>query len=387
MNAKSHLIGALVVALAFTTGSWLRKPSHREAPRHLSSSALASGDSSNLDDAWNPADENGAPKKLTPEEARDRVYEILRLGNSYDRCRSMCALIPSITAENWRGVIEAFREQSRKEGRILFDDIDYHLVLERIGAVAGADAMSLYTDFSSNNRQVGFHILTGWGERDPQAASAWLQQLPFPGSRNLLMSYLVVGMARNDPATALEFALLAKGYQKTGDLSCIIDEATQSGGFRAAEDLVGEIEWRKDISEEAKQRFFATLAQRKGALNAANGRRVDTLAWMDQYAGQTIMGAQAVAVLIAGNAIHEPANTLAWLQQNSGRMTDAQRNEAYPLVAAIWQTQNPEQFSGWLAAHADDPQHDAMATAAAELAKDPKSQEQLKEAIRTGFKN
>ena len=94
----------------------------------------------------NPADEKAAPEKLTPEQARDRVYEILRLGNQYDRCRSICALIPSITAENWRGVVEAFREQSRKEGRILYNDIDYHLVLERIGAVAGGDAMSLYTD-------------------------------------------------------------------------------------------------------------------------------------------------------------------------------------------------------------------------------------------------
>ncbi len=183
---------------------------------------------------------------LTLEQARVRMFEILSEGR-IDRLRHTLDLLPSITRENWQGVLDAFARQARS-GRTYSQGADFHLVLERIGAIAGAEAINGRLDKpDENSREIAQYIVQGWAEKDPRSALDWFQQLP-PESRGGVIKDLTVGVARADPSAALEVAALEKSVLPMAkDADNIIMEMVQQKGIGATDDMLAAMKGRTDI--------------------------------------------------------------------------------------------------------------------------------------------
>ena len=136
------------------------------------------GDEASSDGRHSAQRETAVP--LDSEHARARMFEILSQKSRFARYRDICEFMPQITKENWRGVLDAYIRQFRTEGRTFnypggafFSDGEMVMVLERIGFIAGQEALDSSGDPSQIHRS---HMLAGWAEKDPKAAAAWLDQ-------------------------------------------------------------------------------------------------------------------------------------------------------------------------------------------------------------------
>ena len=311
------------------------------------------------------AEKPKAPAVLDVEQARNHTFQILSERDRFVRMRAVCELIPSITKDNWRGVLDAFSRQCRMEGRTFSEGADFHLVLEQIGKVAGEDAVNERLDASNPNaKEIASYVLTGWAEQDAKDAEAWFLNLP-PEKRQPLLSRLVVGLARNDPRESLEFAFAQKVFQEwNSDATYLVAEAVQQSGFQVTEDLLRQVSAHPEIPDGQRGKMFGAVAETKVKMNAEAGTPMATLDWFQQYVGQTYIGPIATGTIISQAATSDPAQTESWLAQYGDRLTPVQRNSAVTTLARIWQQQSPDAFAGWLTGHPDDTQHDELAAAA-----------------------
>ncbi len=239
------------------------------------------------------------------------------------------------------------------------------MILQRIGAVAGAKALEEELGQTKIDDEAISYLMRGWSEKNPQDATDWFMQLP-PDNQPKLIAELISGVAHNDPSKALGLIAMDKDFQNDDASSNIMRETIQAGGFRAAEDLVGTLKDRADLPWPTKGQVFRELASREVELITTAGTPLAGLDWMEQFVGNNVMGPNSTGALILKAAVADPQKTLAWLQQYGDQLTPNQQKAAYPAFAGTWQAQAPDQFAAWLTANPDDPKHDPFAAAAAQ---------------------
>ncbi len=182
---------------------------------------------------------------------------------------------------------------------------------------------------------VAMNLVLNWVRSDPQAASAWVAQLPEDRNRGSIQWSLVRAWARNDPAAALTFALQQSNQQE------------QAGMLQA----VGR-EWASCASTEAR-----------AALNQlpSDDARKSFLGGMISGLGhnQPQAAAELVASLPAGNLHDSAARTyianaayqdLPLASRVAHSIADnTVRQDALTSIARIWLMKDRAATTTWLA--------------------------------------
>jgi hypothetical protein len=169
-TAFTHLVWVLLVVVAFFAGLFLAADStgfnstvslqERAAPSNRSAQLPADRLAEDP-----PRGALGTVSRVHPalsaDDARALTFDLLREPNRLERLSQLCDVLRRITPENWRGMLDAFTRQTAFEGREHGDE--WKLLLQRIGAVAEADAVLEALNANGANRgDRARNTLEGW---------------------------------------------------------------------------------------------------------------------------------------------------------------------------------------------------------------------------------
>ena len=365
-RALPQIAWALVVVGTFSAGRMLHTPPTSVSPAGILADAAAKAGERGFADDSESARHAQTDGLLDEQQAAERAHQAVSRAKEYERIDSACDLIPKITAENWRGVFETLGAMNDKEDPSLYTTASYHLIMEQIGKVAGADVLNEELAKPNWRRMTLRFVLSGWAEKDPKSAVAWYGQI-VPNDQQVLIQGLVTGLARVDSGESRGiWRCRTSSFSRMMTRRPSFVRRFREGGARAGARSIDNLAGRKDLPPSVKGQIFGALAQVKVDKSAAAGKPLATLDWMEQYVGQEVMDSRATALILTKAALADPSKTLAWLQKNGARFTTDQQKEAFPAVARACLQKDPEQFAAWLTANPDDPQHDQFAATAAQ---------------------
>ncbi len=347
------------VAGAFAAGHYIRGSSdggRRDAIN--GSSNVAEAKDRELEKKPDPNQSSGALPAV--EEIRNQISQLFSRHTQFERCELAFAIIPHITVDNWRSVLEAIEAKQKPDDSDSENRLAIQLLLERIGAVAGAVAVEEQLHGKAINKDVLGDVMYGWSAKDPKAAIAWYESLPAK-ERDQVNVKLVAGVAETDPVKALGLTMQNRNYRPTeSPYRAIIDAVVQRGGLRSGEGLIETLNGRADFSMLAKQNIFDALAGRVMDLNNKAGTPTANLDWMGAYLGNNVMAYNPAWKMITQAAASDPAKTLAWLQHNEDQFDATQAKAMGPTLGALWQQQDPQGFADWISNNAANPKHDSF---------------------------
>ena len=105
------------------------------------------------------------------------------------------------------------------------------MVAQRIGEVAGAEALADYINGSNqNDREIARCLMAGWVKVEGKAATDWFQKLD-PTQQRDLRSILVEGVAWTDPAQALEIVFQGSADTQESDAATAMVVALGKAGI------------------------------------------------------------------------------------------------------------------------------------------------------------
>jgi hypothetical protein len=306
----------------------------------------------------------GAHSALSADDARALTFDLLREPNRLERLSQLCDVLRRVTPENWRGMLDAFTRQTAFEGREHGDE--WKLLLQRIGAVAGADAVidALNTN-GANRGDRARNTLEGWIMADRDVAVAWVETRS-PEERAVLDGAVIHSLAGIAPMQALELALAQKdaGVREWA-ISEVSKVAVQHGGFRQGEELLGAVMNRPDI-DEAYEAEDLHGAGAEANHHGASPRAADGCVAMARRVSlrrRITRGRDGRGTARATAAQSDPSAALQWLDARADRFTPAQAVAAYTAaLQAVYQSA-PEQFTSWLSANQKHPAHDGLVEA------------------------
>lgn len=371
-SSATHLAWALVAISTFAAGYLVeREPKVKEvAPQ--GGVAGGSGGASGVGVRAGEMDASlgnantvaGAAGDLSPDEARAMTFDLLKNPGRVERFARLGDLLRRVTPENWRAVLDAFTLQTSAEGRI--HGGEWKLMMQRIGAVAGAEAVRDALDSKGGNREDrARNALEGWVDADPKAAIAWVEQQSAE-NRQVLLPALIVGLACTVPVQALEIAI-TQVTDETRDwcIPEILNAAVQEGGFRKGEEFLGAVMHRPDVSEAVKRRIFGELARKRITMSQVRNRPMDSLQWLDGYLSgeQSPAAPEAVYRMVASASASDASATLQWVETRAERWNPAQTTTAYTAALQAVYKKSPEQFRGWLNANQTNPAHNGLVEA------------------------
>ncbi len=360
----SHILWALVAIVTFSVGYFAGDTPGLRGATEPASTAAVGGKDGKLEEPGHSAGERAVAEArglivLTREQARVQAFAILSEPNRIARLRHICDLFEHVTAENWREVKEAFLLQTTKEGRQ--HETEWYLMLERVGEVAGAEAMNDALKTGEQNQiDRARSYFAGWAGVDPQAAHTWFDAQT-PILQQQLLGTLLKGMALSDPKQALALALTQPERQAMGSIRGIVTTAMQHGGFREVEDLLASVAKRADVSDDVKHAVFGPLLSSKlHSLNTAQ-EPGKILAWFEPHLGQTYVDTDNTALIIAEATKAGAPAVLDWFSKHADKMSEELVQVSGGSLAREWMAKEPEQFIAWMAANPQHPQHEAMA--------------------------
>lgn len=366
-SLSSCSAGALLLLIAYLIGYSTGSRPEAPVPRGAQSEARPAAGNANEPAAPSigiAAGTSHSPAVLSGEQAKVEIFETLAVPNRIERLRRLCELAGSVTAENWREMLEAFDRQTLSSGR--FNREELRIVLERVGEVAGSAAIEeAFGSSKPQDRSRVSLLLTGWASVDPKSAQGWLEAQP-PETRTSLAGPLINGMARIDPQLAVTFLATDAPEMRDMLVPQMTDEIIQRGGLRESDDLLAAIRARDDIPYEIKGSVFGGAAMRRIELARMRGEPAEVLDWSDRYIGGTaLMGPKATTAMVRSAAQADAPGTFEWIEAREGRWTQEQEASIFPAIAEAMQKQAPEQFAAWMEAHPDHPQRDGMMAAIA----------------------
>jgi len=359
----SHAFWALIATIAAFVGCFAAdRPSNdvtanRERPKQTDSNVAAFESASNTSA---PSDSHKA-EILKSEEARVRTFQLLAEPNRVKRMRALCEMLESISPENWRSVVDAFMRQSIKEFRT--HSIEWNLMIERVGEVAGAIAVeeAIGSD-KKNDRDRGRALLIGWAAGDPKASTEWFKAQS-PEIQSQYLDPFLNGLSRADPQSALTMVMTQSQDVQEKIIPNIVDNAIQKGGFREAEQLLEPLIDKADIDDATRGKLFSRLAQRRIAVGQVTDDPMEALDWFAGYLRypKSPAGPAATSTLFIAAAAKDPAATMNWLDQHGDTIGKYHGDIAYPIAARMLYSTAPEQFEAWMAKNPDHPNRDRVA--------------------------
>jgi hypothetical protein len=121
-----------------------------------------------------------------------------------ERYQRVMKMLDETTAENWRTIWNEYIRQTLEEGRV--HESEWSLFMNRVGELAGADAMEFFThnaqnEYTFNRREV----LQGWASENPEAAYQWLKAQPEDQRVAEFWGAVLDGAAARDPKMAIDW--------------------------------------------------------------------------------------------------------------------------------------------------------------------------------------
>ena len=302
---------------------------------------------------------------LQPEDARARAFALLSQPKRIERLRGLCDLLDLTTKENWRSIRDAFIQQSVHEGRK--HDLEWSLMLERMGEVAGEDLMAeLVNGATPRERLDASRCMEGWVAADPATALEWFQSQPsviqdahWPG--------FFRGLGRSDPRRAARLLQDQNKQVWEPTLNSVLEGAFEHGGFQAAEQLIDDVMALPELDLHFKRKIVYEVGQRRLESARLSGDAAAPLEWFDRF----LQPDSPIGPAITGEVVSAAAGANArvvmqWLDQRESRMTSEQSAAAYLAGARALQQQSPSEMAAWLVSNPQHPQHAAILQALAE---------------------
>ena len=272
------------------------------------------------------------------EAARFQMAEILNTSNRVERTRQLIQFIDQLDPSEYEGVVSGFRES----GWVDYNRSEYVML---ISAWISQDPHSAI-DYFEQSEPDGWSrktAIAAWAAEDPEAAAGAIDGLKDEGDVNDWIVGLAQGMARNDPAGALQtLQRLPADETRKQAIRTILPEVVSRGT-----DFAGE--WVEMIEEPKLQREAATrlarpLADRDPVAAAEWIREINTV-------GARRDASEVVADVYAANDIE---GAKLWTESLPlDTMTEAAEGVAKHLAR-----QDPAEAAQWLQNLGDDPDLD-----------------------------
>ncbi|WAC19172.1 hypothetical protein OVA24_18250 [Luteolibacter sp. SL250] len=147
-----------------------------------------------------------------------------------ERFKRVMIMVDEVTPDNWQTIWTEYIRQSLAEGR--FHEAEWGLFMNRVGEVAGPDAMEYFThngqnEYTFNRRE----ILAGWAAQDPQGAWRWLQSQPDDKRPPEFWQSVLNGAAAKDPKIALGWLAEAPAEIAVRVAPAIVGSQIQADGM------------------------------------------------------------------------------------------------------------------------------------------------------------
>ena len=357
-----HLAWGTAVAAAFVAGSFIAGPAapapSPQPPSVTDATAVLAHDEKPESPAADHAAASGRPAVLSGQEAKVQTFQLLCEPSRVARMSALCELLTHLSKDNWRDVLAGCVRQTQATGRR--HDEEWFLMLERVGEVAGADALGEKGVTGRNQIRA---VLTGFAARDSQAAIDWFNQQP-EDAQDGMIDTLIEGVGRHDAKLAIEIALKEPQEVWEPAMVGVIAAEIQREGFPKADEFLRDIQRRTDVPSTMKGKVFLEFANRRLFVAAVDKAPAETLVWFDQYLGaDSIAGPSATRNIIGRAAAADPVATLDWVEQRAGRLDENQATAAYEAVARAFLEKDPDQFATWMTSHPEHPRHDTLASA------------------------
>lgn len=307
----THGLWASTSILTFATGWLLRTPSGENLPSGSPSSVRTVESRSN---SSGPIGLSGRPgsnaKGSGPDSPTTRVVgaaeieaiskEAFNDPNPLTRNLAFARLLESMTPENVQLVMESLRS-NRAGGE------QWQLFTYAWGAMDGAGAIAHAATLENGpkNRFLA-QAVTGWASKEPQAATAWLEQLPDGEEKNRFRNSLVGGLADKDIGLATAYVLQraqAGDKQAANYLEIVAGEEIRKNGAQAA------IAWGESLPAGALK--GAALEEIAGSYVERDPEAAAT--WATKYAA-TEYGSRVVEEIGSEWAERDPKKALSWLE-------------------------------------------------------------------------
>jgi hypothetical protein len=266
------------------------------------------------------------------------MAEILNTSNRVERTRQLIQFIDQLDPSEYEGIVSGFRES----GWVDYNRSEYVML---ISAWMSQDPHSAI-DYFEQSEPDGWSrktAIAAWAAQDPEAAAGAIDGLKDEGDVNDWIVGLAQGMARNDPAGALQtLQRLPADETRKQAIRTILPEVVSRGT-----DFAGE--WVEMIEEPKLQREAATrlarpLADRDPVAAAEWIREINTV-------GARRDASEVVADVYAANDIE---GAKLWTESLPlDTMTEAAEGVAKHLAR-----QDPAEAAQWLQNLGDDPDLD-----------------------------
>jgi hypothetical protein len=366
MNSSrlSVVLTLLALGIAFLMGRYSMEPSTKPAPSAATSTASAAvvqREETTLGRLLFGANAEPDHKALTPEQVRVQTFELLATPDTRQRLRLVLEMLQRMDKGNWRDIQEAFLQQTALTGRT--HDIEWRLMLHRVGEVAGREAIEAVLADGKNLHRLDA-LASGWATADPRAAMDWLATLPAEQQARLAGAF-VVGLANSDPEAALSYIGTRMPEQREGLMGRVVEGLIQREGFQRAEEMLPGLQARTDIPSSIKGAFYWQIADRQIRMARIRNDPEAVLAWVDRTPAG-LAGPAAMRDIVTFAAASNAPKTFDWVLERSAQWQPEQIDRVYPAIAAAYQKQAPEEFAAWINAHPEHPQRDVFAIAVAQ---------------------
>ncbi|MFT3721947.1 MAG: hypothetical protein QM773_00055 [Hyphomonadaceae bacterium] len=316
------------------------------------------------------------------EEVRAKFLAALEDPNSITRLQGVMNLFAALDATTWPAAYEAMTIETVQTGRV--HDLEWRLMLQRGGEVAGADAMKLLKQ-KKEGQLARSLALTGWATANFSAARAWVEALPDGAERANYLGDLVDGAVMRDPSEAVTF-LATLPDEKRAELADKLMEGTiQKGGFAAATNLLEEIRSSsgKDDHEYTAE-LFSTLADRMLRSSWLAKTPQNACAWIGAHGTEQDLQPDLLEHAAGDWARMDPEGAVGWVDSLTGRAAPEAMLNAVVGVVNQWGKGNPQVIGTWLNANSGHTQYDRVAWAFARnlMKTDPATAAQWRDTIK-----
>jgi hypothetical protein len=356
---RSWFLTGLLVVVAFLVGHFT---ADRSAPPLRSASIGQLSPSPGDDQApFSPSEAGEREKRevLMGEQARVRMFEAANVPNQIQRLRRICELMASVTADNWRDIVDGLTRQTLSTGRLNREE--WRIVLQRVGEVAGKSAIveSMESAKPQEQERVSL-LLTGWASADPAAAVAWMEEQG-EQTQKFLANPFIAGLARADPQAALTFLSTRMPEMRDGIMPGIIDAIIQTSGQREGDNFLRTVQTNAQIPDAVKGSIFGGFAMRQIELARMRGEPSAVLDWADPYIGTAAVGPKALSAIVSSAAAADAPATMEWVAARADRWNQLQESAVWPAVALAMQAGAPEKLNEWMNANPNHPKRDLVA--------------------------
>ncbi len=286
------------------------------------------------------SDSRSASTSRTQTDFTQQVTDLAKMSDPIARAQGMLDLVENLSAEEFEGVIAAFRGLGMTRERMG----EYGILLTAWAKVDPLGAL----DYAKENTGTSFArqtILASWAQTQPEAAIAWAQGNFEPDGDNQANPWLVgiiKGIASQDLTRAsqlLEELPLSRGRGEA--LTAVLDGLLQQGPTEAKN-------WINNLSDDrlregAAARLAVTLAEEdpRAALDWASAVSEESLT-------------RASGQIVGDWAKDDPQGAQAWVE---GQPEQVQAAAGRGLMNTIAR-ENPLEASAWLSQHEGNPAFD-----------------------------